>query len=191
MLIDLVKKNRSYRGYDASRKVTREELLTMAEAARLCPSGANMQPLKFFLAWEPERAAAIQAETRWAKAMPEISLPHPGMEPPAFIVICQDTDIDPNLSKYQKDVGIAAQTMLLTAVEMGLGGCMLGNFNAGAVHEAIGVPEHIRPLLVVAVGKPAEEIILTEAEDGKTVYYRDEQDRHYVPKRALEDIVLS
>ena len=119
-----------------------------------------------------------------------MTLPHPGKEPTAFIVICQDTEIDENLSRYQKDVGIVAQTMLLAAVEMGLGGCMIGNFSAGSVHQALGLAENLRPLLILAVGKPDEEIILTDVTDGKTGYYRDGEDRHYVPKRALEDIVL-
>jgi hypothetical protein len=41
------------------------------------------------------------------------------------------------------------------------------------------------------IGKPAEDIVLTEVVDGKTGYYRDAEDRHYVPKRALEDLVIT
>ncbi len=190
MLIDLVRKNRSYRGYDHSRKVSREELLKMVEAARLCPSSINIQPLKYYLAYEEGDAAAIQAETGWARGLPELTLPHPGKEPAAFIVICQDTDINSNLARFQKDVGIVAQTMLLTAVEMGLGGCMIGNFDAGSVSDVLGLGANLRPLLLVAVGKPDEEIILTEAEEGKTGYHRDEEDRHYVPKRSLEELLI-
>jgi len=55
---------------------------------------------------------------------------------------------------------------------------------------AKGLPEHIRPMLIVAFGKPDEEVILTDVVDGKTAYYRDAEDRHYVPKRALSEIVL-
>ena len=190
MLIDLIKANRSYRGYDHSRAVTRDELLKMVEAARLCPSSVNVQPLKYFLAYTPEVVSVIQSETKWAKGLPELALPHPGKEPTAFIVICQDAGINANLSRFQRDVGIVAQTMLLTAVEMGLGGCMIGNFNAGSVHDVLGLDEEIKPLLIVAIGKPDETILLTDVVDGKTGYYRDEQDRHYVPKRALSDIVI-
>ena len=190
MLIDLVRANRSFRGYDHSRKVTREELLKMVEAARLCPSSVNVQPFRYFLACNEDTVRTIQGQTKWAKGLPELTLPHPGKEPTGFIVICQDTDIHPNLSRFQRDVGIVAQTMLLTAVEMGLGGCMIGNFSGDALHAALGLDEAIRPLLIVAVGKPDETVILTDVADGKTAYYRDEQDRHYVPKRALADIVL-
>ena len=190
MLLDLVKKNRSYRGYDHSRKITGEELLSFVEAARLCPSSVNVQPLKYVLACEEGVVAAVQAETNWAKGLPDLVLPHPGKEPTAFIVICQDLNISDNLARFQRDVGIVAQTMLLAAVEQGLGGCMIGNFKAGSVSEVLHLPEHIRPMLIVAFGKPDEEVVLTDVVDGKTAYYRDEADRHYVPKRALSEIVL-
>ena len=85
-----------------------------------------------------------------------------------------------------------AQTILLAAVEMGLGGCMIGNFQAGEGMEVLGLPEEIRPLLIVAFGKPAEEIHLVDVpEDGNTNYYRDENDVHYVPKRTLADELLN
>ena len=192
MLIDLIKANRSYRGYDHSRKVTREELLKMVEAARLCPSSVNVQPLKYFLAWKEDTVATIQAETKWAKGLPELTLPHPGKEPTGFIVICQDRNINDNLNRFMKDVGIVAQSMLLMATEEGLGGCMIGNFSAQDIRDGLDLPEDLQPLLVVALGKPAETIVLTDVgEDGNTAYYRDENDVHYVPKRSLAELLIN
>ena len=163
----------------------------MVEAARLCPSSVNIQPFKYYLAYEEDKVSVLQKETHWARGLPEMTLPHPGKEPTAFIVICQDQRIFESLARFQKDVGIVAQTMLLQAVEMGLGGCMIGNFNAASVKEVLGLEEQLHPLLIVAVGKPDEEIILTDVgEGGSTSYYRDDEDRHYVPKRALDDIIL-
>ena len=189
--VELVRKNRSYRGYNENRPVTREELTRLVECARLCPSSVNAQPLKYRLVWQKEEVARLQEKTNWAKALTSITLPHPGMCPTAFIVICQDTVIDTSLQRYQKDVGIVAQTMLLGAVEMGLGGCMIGNFNAGEVRQVLALPEAMAPLLVVAIGEPAETVVLTEVgPDGSVQYYRDENDVHYVPKRALEDILI-
>ena len=76
-------------------------------------------------------------------------------------------------------------------LDMGLGGCMIGNFVRAEVSAALDLPGHLEPLLVVAVGKPDEEIVLTDLpEDGNTNYYRDAADVHYAPKRALEGIVL-
>ena len=118
-------------------------------------------------------------------------LPHPGKEPTAFIVICLDKTISENEKIFTRDLGIVAQTILLRAVEMGLGGCMIGNFVRSEVAAALDLPEHLEPLLVVALGKPDEEIVLTDLpEDGNTNYYRDAADVHYVPKRALEDLII-
>ena len=192
MIIDLVKKNRSCRGYNADRQLKKEELLELADCARLCASSINIQPLKYYLAWEKDEVARIQALTAWAGALPQMRLPHPGMEPTAFIVICQDTDLFKSTARFQKDVGIVAQTMLLAAVEKGLGGCMIGNFSPEKLSAELSLEDHIVPLLIVALGEPAEKIVLTEIEPGEsTDYYRDENDVHYVPKRRLEDVILT
>lgn len=191
MLHDLVLKNRSYRGYDESRQIKKEELLHMVDCARLAPSSVNGQPFKYYLAWESEEVAKIQAMTKWARALPEMVLPHKGKCPTGFIVICQDQAIGESLARYQKDVGIVAQTILLAATEMGLGGCMIGNFAANTVKETLGLAENIAPMLIVAIGLPDEEIVLTEIlADGSVAYFRDENDVHYVPKRSLEDIII-
>ena len=192
MLKDLVTKSRSYRGYNENRKVTREELLELVECARLCSSSVNAQPFCYYLAWEKEEVDKIQALTNWARALPQMKLPHPGKCPTAFIIILQDTTIGESLARYQKDVGIVAQTMLLAATEMGLGGCMIGNYNAQKVKDALALDEKYAPMLIVAIGEPAEEIVLKEVEPGENMaYYRDENDVHYVPKRKLQDIVIT
>lgn len=192
MFRDLVLKNRSCRGYNKKRRVTREELLELVDLARLCPSTANIQPLCFYLAWEAEEVAKIQEQTRWAGALKEQKLPHPGMEPPAFIVILQDTSIHDSLTRFQKDVGIVAQTMLLAATEMGLGGCMIGSFHAQNIKNILKLDESYVPMLVVAIGESAEEIVLKDIEPREsTSYYRDEKEVHYVPKRKLKDIVFA
>lgn len=191
MIKEIVKKNRSYRGYDESRRITRAELMELVDCARYAPSSVNRQPFKYLLADTKEELDKIQPLTGWARALPHMQLPHPGKCPTAFIVICQETEWDADLNRYIRDVGIVAQTMLLAAVEQGLGGIMIGNFSPEKVAKALDLPTHIVPMLIVALGKPDEQIVLTEIEDGESIqYYRDAQDVHYVPKRKLEDIIL-
>ncbi len=192
MLYDLVKNSRSYRGYDHSRKVTKEELMQMVEHARLCPSTINEQPLRYYIAWEEEEVAKIQDLTIWARAlMDQVKLPHEGKEPTGYIIILQDKRISDQMGKFHRDVGIVAQTMLLAATEMGLGGCMIGSFSPAKVSETLHLPEYLAPMLLVAIGKPDETVIIEEIEEGDSVkYYRDEEDNHYVPKRKLDDIVF-
>lgn len=191
MIRDLVVKSRSYRGYDESRKVTREELLELVDCARFAPSSVNRQPFQYLLVWKKEDVDRLQPLTGWARGLPDMKLPHPGQCPTAFIVICQNTEWDNDLKRYLRDVGAVAQTMLLAATEAGLGGIMIGNFSPDKVAHAMNLPESVIPMLIVAIGKPDEKIVLTEIEDGQsTKYYRDEQDTHYVPKRKLENIVI-
>ena len=192
MLRDLVLKNRSYRGYDESYQFSREELQEFVDMARLTAASANIQPLKYHLACEQELVAQIQPLTRWAGSLPQLDLPYPGTRPTAFITICQDMSISSNPTSFLSDVGITAQTILLAAAEKGLGGCMIGSFDKEALKVLLKLHENIEPKLVLALGKPAEEIILVEPkEDGSVKYYRsDDGKTHYVPKRKLEDIIL-
>ena len=191
MFKDLILKNRSYRGYDESRLVSRAELLEFVDCARLSASSVNRQPFQYYLAYTKEATGKIQPLTGWARALPEKGLPYPGHRPTAFIVICQNTLWDADLTRYRTDVGIVAQSMLLCAVEKGLGGIMIGNFSPAKISEALSLPANIVPMLIVAFGKPDETVVLTEVEEGASLkYYRDENDVHYVPKRRLEDIVI-
>lgn len=190
MFKDLVKKSRSYRGYDESYRFTKEELEDFVDCARYAPSSVNAQPFRYYLAWEKGEVDKIQKMTKWARALPELELPHPGKCPTGFIVICQDLKIGPSLARYQKDVGIVAQTILLAATEKGLGGCMIGNYGAETVQEGLSLDENLVPVLIVALGKPDEKVVITELEEGEsTDYYRDLCDVHYVPKRKLRDII--
>lgn len=191
MIKELVKKSRSWRGYDESRTITREELAELVDCARFAPSSVNRQPFQYYLACEPAQLALIQPLTGWARGLPEKGLPYPGHRPTAFIVICQNTEWEADTARFQKDVGIVAQTMLLAATEAGLGGIMIGNFSPAKISAALDLPERLVPLLIVAFGKPDETVVLTEAAPGASLnYYRDENDVHYVPKRRLEDILL-
>ncbi len=191
MLKELVLRNRSYRSYDETREIKKEELMDLVEYARLCASSVNQQPLKYYLAYTKKDLDKIQPLTGWAKALQK-ELPYAGHYPQAFIVICQDLNIAPNLQAYLKDVGIVAQTMLLRAVEMQLGGCMLGNFNPTEISDVLQLNENLFPQLLLAIGKPDETIILEDVKPGENIlYYRDENDVHHVPKRSLDELLIT
>lgn len=191
MLIDLLKKNRSYRGYDDSFRIDRSMLEELIDCTRYTASSVNIQPLKYFAASEPETVALIQPLTHWAGKLKELHLPREGHRPTAFIVICQDMSVSDSPTMFQRDIGIAAQTILLAATEKGLGGCMIGSFEKNTLKKALSLPEKIEPMMVLAIGKPDETVLLTEVgPGGSTDYYRDENDVHFVPKRALKDILL-
>lgn len=192
MFLDLVKQARSHRGFRQDRKVTRQELEHLVECARFTPAARNDQVLKYYLAEKPETVAAIQPLTKWAGALAELHLPRKSAEPVAYIVICLDGSLAEKPAPYQRDVGIVAQTMLLAAAEMGLNGCMIGSFAAGELREKLGLPEAIKPQLLLALGEGTDRIVMIDVgENGSTTYYRDAEDIHYVPKRTLEQLILN
>ncbi len=188
---EAVEKNRSYRGFDPSVPMTRAQLGSLVELARLSGSAANKQPLKYFLSCEEPTNGRILKELHWAAMLPQLKLPLPGKEPVAYIVICVDSTILQNPAACAKDVGIVAQSMLLGAVEMGFGGCMLGAFNAQTLASELELDGAYIPNLVIALGKPAEDIELVDANGSDTAYYRDEAGTHFVPKRTMDTLILN
>jgi len=188
MIKDLILKNRSYRRYDQSQRVERETLRELVELARLSPSSGNTQPLKFLLSNEPEQNARIFACLGWAGYLKDWPGPVEGERPAAYIVILGDTRIK---GEFGVDPGIVAQSMLLGAVEGGLGGCILGSVKRAELAQDLELAEHFKILYVVALGVPVEVVVLESlGPEGDIRYWRDGQGVHHVPKRALDDLIV-
>ena len=183
-LNSLLLKNRSYRGYDSSYIVSEDELLKIVEVYTKIPSAKNQQPLRFKLVTAQD-APRLQQYTKWAGALPELNLPFPGTEPNAFIIIC--TTVDEN-KWVDIDLGIAAQSMLLKAVELGLNGICIGAFNKNEVIREFDLK--YEPLLVLAIGKGAENIQLTRINEQESRNYYRKDGVHFVPKLGVENILL-
>jgi len=187
-LQEMVIRNRSYRRFVESRPVSRETLMELVELARLTPSAANRQPLRYILSTEPERNRTIFDTLAWAAYMKEWPGPAEGERPAAYIVVLVDTTV---AKDWWCDDGIAAQTILLGAVERGLGGCILGAIRKDELREALGIPDHLFIRLVLALGVPGEEVALEPlGPDGDIRYWRDEAGVHHVPKRPLSSLIL-
>ena len=188
MLKTLIQQNRSYRRFHQDVPITLEHLRAWVELARLSASAANRQPLKFVLSSTPERNARIFPCLRWAGYLPEWGGPVEGERPAAYIIILGDTHISANAGV---DPGIAAQSILLGAVEASFGGCMLGAIDRETLRAELALPEHLEILLVLALGKPKETVVIDPVgENGDIRYWRDAQGIHHVPKRALEELII-
>jgi nitroreductase len=189
MIADLIAANRSCRRFDENHPVDLSTLEQLVDLARLSASGANLQPLKFILSCGPALNAEIFSCLGWAAYLKDWSGPETGERPAAYIVILGDRHISKD---FGVDHGIAAQSMLLGARDKGLAGCMLGSINRKVLRSVLDVPAHLSILLVVAIGKPGEEIVIESVgPDGNIRYWRDEHAVHHVPKRALSDIIVA
>ena len=188
MLEDLIRKNRSYRRFHQDVPVSLETLRALVYLARLSASGSNLQPLKYVLSADPEMNARIFSHTRWAGYLKDWPGPEEGERPAAYVVVLGDTEIRKD---FGCDHGIAAQSIMLGAAERGLGGCMLGALDRGGLRQTLDIPEQYEILLVLALGKPKETVVIEDVgPDGDIKYYRDDEGVHHVPKRSLEELIL-
>ena len=185
---ELIRKTRSYRRFRQD-SISEETLRELVDLARFTASQKNCQPLRYILSCNEETNEKIFPAAMWAANLKDWGGPVDGEKPTAYIVILGDKTI---IEAFSPDEGIAAQSILLGATEKGIGGCMLGALNRKMLFEVLNIPHHYKILLVIALGTPGEEVIIDDLkEDGKTAYYRDEDDVHHVPKRKLDDIIVS
>ena len=186
---ELVTRSRSYRRFDESFAVDESVLEGLVELACYTPSAANRQPLQYMAVTHADRAAEVFACLRWAGYLPEWPGPEAGERPSAYLVMlcCNDAAV-----AAACDSGIAAQTILLGATECGLGGCMIGAVDRDRLKSALNIPASHTVLMVIALGKPVETVVIDQIEkDGDIRYWRDSYGVHHVPKRRVGDVMVS
>ncbi|NIA03321.1 MAG: nitroreductase [Nitrospirae bacterium] len=189
MINDLILKNRSYRRFFQDKAIKIETLKELVELARLSASGANLQHLKYIISNDTEKNALIYPNLAWAGYLKDWAGPEEGERPAAYIIILGDAKISKN---FGVDHGIAAQSIMLGAVEKGFGGCIIGSIQRERLREVLNIPFQYEILLVLALGKPKETVVTeTVEQDGDIKYWRDSDGIHHVPKRQLDDLIIS
>jgi nitroreductase len=188
MIADVIRANRSCRRFDGQHPVQTQTLIELINLARLSASAGNLQPLKYIISGEPATNGKIYDCLNWAGYLEDWPGPEPGERPRAYIVVLHDTRICMNVDC---DHGIASQSILLGARERGLAGCMIAAVNRPKLSSSLNMSDHLKVLLVLALGKPKEEIVIeTLNEDGDIRYWRDTDMVHHVPKRSVEEIIV-
>lgn len=187
MLLDLVKRARSFRRYDPTKPVSTDDLKEFVEAARLTPSAGNLQRLRYLAVTEKSEVLTLTKEVKWAGYLTDWDGPSDGEAPAAYLILLSPE----STGVSQIDVGIAAETILLSAAEKGVGGCMILNFPREALTERYKLAGKYKIELVISLGVPAEKVEIEEMKEGNVRYYRDQNDVHRVPKRALSEVFLT
>jgi len=187
MIKDLILKNRTYRRFYQSERISAEQLREWVDLARNSASARNSQSLKYILSTDESFNVQIFELLGWAGYLTTWPGPEEGERPSAYIVLLNDTLISGN---YFCDDGIAMQSILLGATEAGYGGCIIHSVNRSKLRQLLNLSEQYDILYVVALGKPKETVVLEEMQNGEIKYWRDENQIHHVPKRALDEIIL-
>lgn len=183
---DLVRGARTIRRFVESEAVPEAVLLELVDIARIVPSGGNQQPLRYRIVCGAE-ARRLDPLVAWAALLKDWGGPRPGERPTGFIIMLSAA----GKPQPQTDIGIAAQTIQLAAAERGYGACMMGSIKREEIHRALEIPEEWAVILVIALGRPAETVVLEDpGPGGETRYYRTPDEVHHVPKRRLEDVLI-
>jgi nitroreductase len=169
---ELVAKTRSCRRFYEDEKISDKTLQQLVDLARLGGSARNVQPLKYLLACETNLNEKIFPQLGWAGYLPDWDGPKPGERPSGYIVCLHDSRISNN---GEVDLGIASQNILLGATDIGLAGCRIASVSA-KLHDILGLPSHLKILLVIALGKPREIIQIEQTDSSDNIkYWRDEE----------------
>lgn len=183
--LEIIRSRRSVRRFKPER-VPRDTLLKLVDAARLAPSGMNIQALEFVIVDEPETAARIFPFIKWAAYISPAGDPPPGHEPTAYVVILINPALEPRTPKH--DVGAAAENLMIAATAAGLGSCWLGAINRPKIAEVLAAPDGYEVDTMVALGVPDEAPVVEPVEGGSILYWKDEAGALHVPKRGLEAV---
>lgn len=190
MLKELIQKNRSYRRFWNNYVIEYKILERLIDLSRICSSGRNLQPLKYYISCKEETNALIFETLSWAGYLSDWDGPEVEERPTAYIIVLTDKKLTTGTPSI--DIGIASQNILLGAVEEGLGGCIIGAIKRKELKEYLNISDSLDIAVVIAIGKPKEEVrIVSLPQNGDIKYYRDESGIHYVPKRSLEDIIIN
>jgi nitroreductase len=165
--------------------VPRELLERLADAGRLAPSAANLQPLEFVVVDAAGPRAEIFPCLKWAAYIAPAGDPKPGEGPTAYIVTLANTKVREKMFEY--DIGAAMENMTLAALEEGVGSCWMLSIDRDKLRVILGIPEHYRVDSVLALGYPAEEPA-AEVMGESVRYWKDDKGRLHVPKRTLASV---
>ena len=187
----LVTVTRTVRRFQQDCPLDERFIRSLVDLARLSGCARNAQALQYMPVVDKELCSRIFLNLAWAGYLPDWPGPAPGERPAGYIVCLGNSQWQkgPDTEIYC-DLGIASQSMLLAAAVQGVFGCRIGAFKP-VLHEVLQLQAHHRILLVLALGYPAEEVVLEElGADGDIRYWHDEAGVHHVPKRSLQDVLV-
>lgn len=184
---DAIMKRRTIRKFE-QKKVSRKDLEKLVDCARVAAYGANVQPLKFAIVDNEETLKKIYPSTKWAGALTD-GAPKENERPAAYIAVLGDKNIKSN-GVFEVEAGAAVTTMMLEAVEMGLGTCWLGAIQRDEIKKTLAVDESLDVVYLLAVGYPMQNSRMVEMQDGNVKYFESEDGTINVPKRSLEEVLV-
>ena len=186
MLDKLILKSRSVRRFHQDKKIDKDILNQIIDNVRNTASARNIQPLKYSAITSEQMCEKVFSTIGWAGYLQD-GAPIDGERPVGYIVIFNDKDI---ASNSMWDQGIVSQTISLSLAEKNIGCCIIASVKRELFKSLIPHDDNLEIALIVAIGYPKEDVVLTEMKDNEFKYFRDDANVHYVPKRSYNEIYI-
>lgn len=162
--IEALGARRSVRRY-SDRAVEPQKLHDLFEAVRLSPSWSNMQCPRFIVVRDPEvRQRISELSSVEAIIAPMGYKANPARkalaEAPLVVVACAHPAESGRIrgqDYYLVDVGIAAQSMMLSAADQGLATVFVGIFDEDPLRQMLGMPDDVRVVGLFPLGYPLQD----------------------------------
>lgn len=183
---EAIKQRRTVRKFKQD-SLKKDDIMQIIDSARLAPTAANIQPLKFSVIVSEEKRLEMFPHIKYAGYLPDWN-PEFSQCPPVFIAVLNDTRLKPT-EKSECDSGAAIMSMCLAAEELGLGSCWLGAIDRVRIKEILSLPEYLDITYLLGIGYPDQDGTAVDMTDS-IKYYHDEEEKLYVPKRTIEDILV-
>jgi len=184
-LYEIIVRRRSIRRF-RDIPVPYEVLERCVDAARLAPSGGNLQPGEYIIVDEEHLLDKVFGTLKWASDISPRGDPPPAERPKAYIVLLVNRNV--RAEGFEYDIGASIENILLVALEEGIGSCCIGAIGRDKLREILKIPNNYTIVIVVALGYPNENPVVEEFE-GSIKYWKDESGTLHVPKRRLRDIL--
>ncbi len=190
-MIHIIEKTRTFRRFEQDKEIGRPILEELINLARLGGSARNSQPWQYAIVTAPGDCEKIFPYLGWAGYLSDWKGPEPGERPHCYVLCLLNRNwLKGNDKEAQFDLGIASQNLLLGAMEKGIGGCRIGAFSP-KLADILDLGHYQELSLVIALGYPREQVLIESCKTDEDIkYWRDADDRHHVPKRRLEDILV-
>jgi len=187
LIKEIIKKRRTIRRFK-QKPIEKNILLELIEYARLAPSAANLQPLKYLILNNKKLMDDFFPLLSWAAYLGEEGPPPEAQKPTAYIIALNDKNINSRFAWI--DMGAAFENMLILATAYGIGSCWIDSVKRESAYKILNIPEHLEILDVIALGYPDEESNYEDLIDNNIKYYKDNNNKMHVPKRHVKNIVF-
>ncbi len=181
-VIDAITQRRTIRKF-SQKPLDSKKLKGYVDVARMAPSAANLQPLKYVTVINRDMTDKVFETLKWAGYLKGEYTPKENERPTGYIVVCIDSNI--SQANYDMDVGAAVENIILSAMLQGIGSCWLGSVDRPKLKETLNIPDGLEISCVVALGYPSESPKAVEMKNGDVKYYLQNEVLN-VPKRTVD-----